>query len=272
MRWIRKHKKTAGILCFLLILAGAILFSGSEAGRKTAAGSLIRQGVAAVQKPFSAAGRGLRENVGGILNYRAVVRENKELKREISRLKTENIDLRLKASQLEDLSRLSAALDYRDPDSGGAAVAADVIAMDSSSWFNVFTVNRGTESGIGPGSVVTDGSALAGKVTGCGKGWAKVTAVIDESSSVSFKVLRDMSLLGIVQGDGKGGLKGFMLDGKASVIDGDTVVTTSIGIYPQGLEIGKITDVRFNNDTQLREVTIEPSADFKNLQRVAVLP
>jgi cell shape-determining protein MreC len=44
-----------------------------------------------------------------------------------------------------------------------------------------------------------------------------------------------------------------------------------MGMYPEGIPIGKVKKVVWNNDTLLKTVTIEPSAYFKNLQKVTVL-
>ena len=102
-------------------------------------------------------------------------------------------------------------------------------------------------------------------------GWAKVIGIIDESNKVSFKVLRDQNTLGIVHGEGIGGLNGYMLDGRASIIEGDMLVTTNIGIYPEGIEIGIIKKISFDNDTQLKNISVEPVVDFNSVQKVAVI-
>jgi rod shape-determining protein MreC len=150
-------------------------------------------------------------------------------------------------------------------------VAADVISMDGSNWFNLFTINRGSESGIENDAIVVTGEGLVGRVLETGQGWSKVIGIIDESNKVSFKVLRDPALLGVLHGDGLAELSDYMLDGKASIIEGDLLVTTSIGMYPEGIEIGVIKEIQFDNDTQLKNVTIEPVVNFKNIQKVAVI-
>jgi len=93
--------------------------------------------------------------------------------------------------------------------------------MDGANWFNLFTINRGTESGVYPDAIVVTGDGLTGRVLETGQGWSKVIGIIDESNKVSFKVLRDPTLLGVLHGDGLSGLTGYMLDGKASVIEGE---------------------------------------------------
>jgi rod shape-determining protein MreC len=80
-----------------------------------------------------------------------------------------------------------------------------------------------------------------------------------------------MQLLGILSGDGQGGLAGYMLDPDGSVIAGDILVTSGMGMYPEGIVIGKVSEVTWNNDTLLKTVAIEPGVYFKNLQKVTVI-
>ena len=80
-----------------------------------------------------------------------------------------------------------------------------------------------------------------------------------------------MTYLGVLQGDGKSGLTGFMLDDKAQVIEGDELITSGMGIYPEGINIGKIESVKMDRNTLLKTVKIAPSVTFKNLSKVMVL-
>ncbi|MDD3168092.1 MAG: rod shape-determining protein MreC, partial [Eubacteriales bacterium] len=183
----------------------------------------------------------------------------------------EIIQIKLTEAELAELQNLSNILGYENVTPYYNYVTADVVAMDGSNWFNLFTINAGTKDGLYKDAVVINGDGLIGRVLEVGSDWAKVISVIDESNSVSFKVFRDMQLLGILSGDGKGSLKGYMIDTEAAVIEGDILITSGIGMYPEGIPIGKVKKVEWNNDTLLKTVTIEPSAYFKNLHRVTVL-
>jgi len=271
MKWIKDNKKTVGLILIVLVLSIVLIFSYMNFGKNLAGAGFIQQTVATVQNPLTKVSDGIINGFRGIFKFKEVVAENEKLKEENSTLKKENNRLVLTKEELAELGMLSKALNYEGVPEKKEVIAADVIAMDASNWFNIFTINAGTEFGIKKDDVVVNGVGLVGKVINSGKGWSKVIGIIDESSRVSFKVLRDNTLIGIVQGDGTGGLSGFMLDGKASVIEGDVLVTTNIGIYPQGIEIGKISTIKFDNDTQLKKVTITPSVNFNNIQKVAVM-
>lgn len=271
MNWLREHKILTIILSIFLALVIIIVVSYSNIGNSTALGRGVQRVVALVQGPVSSAGNGVKSGLTGIFQFRSILKENEELKDKVSELNREIIQIKLTEAELAELRNLSNILKYENVTPNYSYVTADVVAMDGSNWFNIFTINAGSDDGIYKDAVVINGDGLIGRVLEVGSDWAKVISVIDESNSVSFKIFRDMQLLGILSGDGKGGLKGYMIDPEAAVIEGDLLITSGIGMYPEGIPIGKVKKVEWNNDTLLKTVTIEPGAYFKNLQKVTVL-
>ena len=61
------------------------------------------------------------------------------------------------------------------------------------------------------------------------------------------------------------------MDDKAKIREGDKLVTSGMGIYPAGIEIGRIVKVRYDSNAQLQRVDVKPSVDFKSLQKVTVI-
>ncbi|MEL7658798.1 MAG: rod shape-determining protein MreC [Bacillota bacterium] len=271
MNWLREHKILTVILSIFFILIIIIVVSYSNIGNSTAVGRGVQRVVALVQEPVSDAGNGVKTGIKGIFQFRTIMKENEELKDEISDLNRQIIQSKLTEAELTELRNLSNILGYDNVAANYNYVTADVVAMDGSNWFNLFTINAGSEDGIYKDAVVINGDGLIGRILEVGPDWAKVISVIDESNSVSFKVFRDMQLLGILSGDGVGGLEGYMIDPEAAVIEGDILITSGMGMYPEGIPIGKVKKVEWNNDTLLKTITIEPSAYFKNLQKVTVL-
>ena len=96
-------------------------------------------------------------------------------------------------------------------------------------------------------------------------------SLIDEGSKVSFKLARDRKQLGVVSGNEKGEVSGYMIDGEALVSEGDVIITSGLGTYPEGLEIGSVKSVTYNSNTLLKEITVELAVNFKSLDKVAVI-
>ena len=55
-----------------------------------------------------------------------------------------------------------------------------------------------------------------------------------------------------------------------SILKGDKLITSGIGIYPQGILIGTVKTIDYDEDRQLKVVTVEPTVNFSALQKVAI--
>lgn len=271
MRFIKEHKLISIFITVVLILCIMMITSYKSGGQNNFFGNILENGVTTIQKPLSNVGTSIKSNLRGIFKYRQVINENQKLEKKVNELQQKVIELTLKQNELQQLHELSNVLNYDGINGNENIITASIISLDGSNWFNFFTIDKGTECGIKKDCIVANGDGLVGRVIETGNGWSKVVSIIDESNNVSFMVLRDMSLIGIVSGDSNGSLSGFMLDNKASIIEGDILVTSKMGLYPEGIRIGKILSVEYNSDTQLKTVKIEPSVSFKSLQKVAVI-
>lgn len=269
MRWIREHKVlTAGLI---ILLAGIIVFSVSASKGGTGITGVFGNLYSYVEKQMTAAGRAISENVSGIFSYRELMKENEELKDEIDSLKEEMNRLALNKEELEDLKDLSDALNYDFINGADDVVTAKIISFDGLNWTNIFTISSGSDDGIKEGNVVICGDGLVGRVSQVGKDWAKVMSLIDESVKISFKAEDNDESLGIVEGTSDGELSGYMLDEDASMASGQRLITSGVGMYPEGIEIGIVTDVWYDSDSQLTRITVEPSVDFTALDKVSVI-
>lgn len=271
MKWFREHTKLVILLAVILIQVVIIVISFVNVGDVSWLGRKVTDGVTAIQKPLSDAGNGVANGLWGVFRFRSVLAENEELKKQVADLNHEVIRERLSALELQELKELSSSLNYVSSIENYQYVTADVIALDGSNWFNIFTINAGSLQGVQVDAIVVGGEGLIGRVLEVGENWAKVISVIDESNNVSFLVARDLQLLGVLSGDGNGALEGYMLDPDASVGEGDMLITSGIGIYPQGIPVGKVSSVKVDGDSLLKTLTIEPIVYFKNIQKVTVI-
>ena len=142
--------------------------------------------------------------------------------------------------------------------------------MDNANPYVVFTVDAGTDKGVRENSIVVDGNGLVGKVTETGKDWAKVVSILSQNNNVSFRVTRKQSITGVIEANGKGKLEGFVMNEKAKIVKGDTLITSGIGLYPEGIKIGKVKKVDYDENKQLKVVSVEPTVQFDALQKVAI--
>jgi rod shape-determining protein MreC len=85
-----------------------------------------------VQGPVSNAGNGVKSGLKGIFQFRSILKENEELKNQITELNRQLIQAKLTDTELAELRSLSNALGYDNVTPNYNYVTADVVAMDGS--------------------------------------------------------------------------------------------------------------------------------------------
>lgn len=270
MRWFRDHKLFTGTFLLVLFLIGVIIFSylSGGGGRFLFAG--IQRGLMGIEKPLSYISEDLGKTAHGLFSFKSIQEENERLKSEVARLSEENTELRLKKGELNDLEELSKAFDFEPYQNKKKSLAASIIALDSSRPYNSFTIDVGQNQGVEKGAIVVDGNGLVGEVYSSTAKTAKVKSILEEGSNISFQVERKNEIIGLVKGDGSKKLSGYLFDASARIIEGDLLVTSDMGKYPEGLPIGKVSKVKYDSDTQLKRIEVRTSARFQVMRKVAV--
>ena len=265
MNWLREHRLFTVITGIVLVLCLVIIVSFLTAGGSTFLGRGAHSLVHKFEKPLTTITSGVRNTVAGVISYNDIKAENEELKAQIEQLEDENSDLRIKREELRQLKKLSNSFNFEPYKGRSKAVAARITEMDNANPYIVFTVDAGEDKGVKENSIVVDGSGLVGKVTEVGSDWSKVVSILSENNNISFRVTRKPSITGVVEADGKGGLEGFVM-----IVKGDTLVTSGVGVYPEGIKIGRVEDVDYDENRQLKVITISPTVVFDSLQKVAI--
>ncbi len=198
--------------------------------------------------------------------------ENAELKEQIEAYQTDIAMYQNQLAELETLQELY-ALDELYPDYN--KTAANVFAKDSSSWFSVFYIDKGTEDGMFVGANVMCGDGLAGIIVECYDEHSKVRAVIDDSSKISAKILPSNALC-TVEGNlnqyQEGCLAVTNIDKDAKVNIGDKVVTSNISDrYHSGLTIGYVSDISYDSNNLTKTAYITLTVDFTNIETVLII-
>lgn len=208
-----------------------------------------------------------------IWNFRSSAYENEQLKQRVATLETELNNARQAATENERLKELLNLKDQSDIKS----VPARVIARDPSVWFNTITINRGSTSGISVNMPVVTASGIVGRVITVSPFASQVMLITDEKAGAGAVVgqLGQSGALGSVRGRsdlGVGIIEMRYVSGLETVELNDNVMTTGQdGIYPPGLNVGKVVDVKKGTATQAHQILIQPGAQLDHLEEVAVL-
>ncbi|KAB3531442.1 rod shape-determining protein MreC [Alkaliphilus serpentinus] len=264
--------RTAMIVAIVAIIL--IIIMGVTAGQReglTKIEEWVGNIISPVQGVFSTGVNALGEGFGSLFNFSKINKENKELKKQLEELQSEVINLRLERDELEELRSLRFTLNQFEEEENYQSMVANVIAKSPSNWFNVFTIDVGTMDGVTKDSIIVAANGLVGKVYEVGGNWAKVVSIIDNNSSVSFQILRDNSIQGIISGSISNELSGYLFDTMADVMIGDKLITSGIGIYPKGILIGEIKGINQSGNQLTKNIEIEPAVNFKRITKVLVM-
>ena len=208
-----------------------------------------------------------------IWNFRSTAAENEQLKQRLSEVETELHTAR-QASAEND--RLKALLNLNEQ-TNIKNVPARVIARDPSVWFNTITINRGSSSGVEPNMPVVTPGGVVGRVITVSPWASQVMLITDEKAGAGAVVgqLGQSGALGSIRG--RADLNVALIEmryvsGLEKVEVGDYVMTTGQdGIYPPGLNVGKVVDVKSGTATTAHQILIQPGAQLDHLEEVAVL-
>jgi rod shape-determining protein MreC len=206
-----------------------------------------------------------------ILNFQSIARENEDLKQ---RLATAEQELHSARQQAAENDRLKGLLGLKEQGQY-ESVPARVIARDPSVWFNTITINRGSSSGILVNMPVVTGTGVVGRVITVSPWASQVMLLTDEKAGAGAVVgqLGQSGALGSVRGRPDLGLIEMRyVSGLEKVSVGDYVMTTGQdAIYPAGLNVGEVVDVKNGTATQPHQILIRPGARLDQLEEVAVL-
>lgn len=227
-----------------------------------------------VQSFFTSVG----QKIDGWLAYfegiDALREENEALREENALLKAENREYAELKSENEELRR---AFRLKGDFDDYTMIGANIIAMEPGNWYSVFKVDMGESDGIyADYPVVTGSGGLVGRVADSDSNTANIQTIIDESSAISVWIAKAGGGHAIVRGDIQlredGLCKMVYIPLEVDVEVGDIIETSGVGgIYPKGILIGEVVEVRKTNSEMDRYAVIRPAADMKRLKEVFIL-
>lgn len=271
LRFWEEHKKKIVSVLVLLVTTIALIVSGNSPNA-TAFESVIGFVVTPFQDLTSGIGSWVKDTTTSARNKTDLLEENTKLKEDLAKLQDENKRLTLYQTENEKLSALlKIAQKYPELDSMGAGI----IAKNPGTWYDVFTIDKGTGDNVSANMVLIAPGGVVGKVLESGATYSKAQSILDGRSSVPAMSLRTGDL-GVVKGDytlmHDGLCKMEYIDAEAQIVIGDEIVTSHLSeIYPAGLAIGKVTKIETDSNGLTKYAIIQPYVDLKHLDTILVL-
>ncbi|MDH4321340.1 MAG: rod shape-determining protein MreC [Desulfobulbaceae bacterium] len=149
-------------------------------------------------------------------------------------------------------------------------LTARIIGRDPSLWFKTVIIDRGSSDGVKQGMPVVTAEGIVGQIMSLSPHYAKVLLTIDPNSAIDVIVQRTR-VQGIIKGNGSGYQLHYVLK-NWEIGQGDTIVTSGLGgIFPEGLQVGKVTRVTESRRGMFQKIEIQPSVDFSQLEHLIII-
>ena len=193
---------------------------------------------------------------------------NAVLEAEVAQLQTQVIELQ---QQMNEARILYSLLDFAQNRPENAYVAASVIGRDPSPFLQYLILDQGSDAGIRRGMPVVNQQGLVGRIDAVTANASRVQLITDPGSSVNVH-LRNANINTVLTGSLTGDVVIELLPADLSITAGDLIITSGLGgNYPPDIVVGQIISVRKAENTLFQEASVQPAADFANLQAVLVI-
>ena len=259
----------------IVLLLGNFILMAFDAREINSGQRIIRVwaqvGADFVQSPVTTVSSAVTGYFTSLANLRSAQSENDILKQRVQ-------ELEVQIKQKEELSaeneRLKGLLDLKEK-SQYKVLSARIIGRDPSVWFDSSIINRGSLDGVRLNMpIVTDGG-LVGRVTAVSPLTSQVDLITYNKSKLGAVVgeVGNSNALGVISGTSKKDiLEMKYVSGSVEVKQGDAIYTTGQdGIYPSGLKIGEVVEVRSGSATVPHQIFVFPSGKLNSMQEVGVL-
>jgi len=152
-------------------------------------------------------------------------------------------------------------------------VEAKVINNSTNRSNNYITINRGSLQGVGKGMGVICSSGIVGKVVFVGPHMSIVQSLLHKDSRFSAMLSKNKEIGYIEWSDDLDPHKGFLKDvsNNAQPHVGEEVVTSEFSLFPAGIPIGKVSNLRTKNGGFALNMEVKLAVDYGKLQYVNVV-
>lgn len=270
---VTKYKNS--FLLFFLIFISFLSISLSTGSRDLSIRNIGTTVLSFFQIPISLTSHFISNRFNSIGDVKILKANQEEL---LSKIQEYQIRDRSFIELKQENNRLRAQLDFKI-EADYKFESAEIIAQDPGNIFTTFVVNKGSIHGIErnmPVLAFQDGfQGLVGKISELSTYTSKITLIIDDLSYVAARLL-ESRYDGLINGNGS--RHGNMIMNYVSknayktITEGDLVISSGLqSLYPNGIYIGRIRDIKIPEWQTSLVLEIEPVIDFSKLEHVLIL-
>jgi rod shape-determining protein MreC len=225
--------------------------------------------MAPVERTITVAVFGVTDVWRSYLALTSVREENLRLRRE--NLHSRAIEQQTAELRLEN-ERLRHLLEFADKQAPTRLLVAQVVAVGASPHSHTLRIARGLDDGVIKGAAVIAPDGIVGTVAQLTGGYADVQLMVSPLSAIPAISQRTRSRSTV---KGTGDLSRCRLEYALRTDDlqeGDALITAGgPGQFPQGLRVGRVTNVAKKPHGLFLDAEVVPAVDFSRLDEVTVI-
>ena len=232
----------------------------------------FRQNLMLILQPLQAVANSPFKLYDNIENYfvsqQSLRDENSKMKKQIL---FQGVQLQSLASLKSENENLRTLLNVSKVSSQPVRLA-EIMYTGRDPFTHKVIVNMGAANNVLPGQAVVDGAGVVGQVTRVFPYSSEVTLLTDKDLSIPIQVERN-ALRAIAFGHGRDNAVNLpYLPANVDIQKGDKLVTSGIdGIYPSGLAVAIVSEVKTNGTSPFAQIVARPVAGIQNHRQVLIL-
>lgn len=202
-----------------------------------------------------------------LLHFKSIANENLRLKRELTALKSKSAafdEALAENKRLKDILAIKDKLPLR-------TIVCRVIGRASSNWTEGLVIDKGSKEGLREDMAVLANGALIGKITAVGRSSSRVSLITDPEIRVAAISERSRAG-GLIYGIARGRCIMKFIPKDADIKASDSVVSSGLsGIYPKGILVGTVLDVKMEPNGLYQFALVGPAADPMSIEEVVAI-
>jgi rod shape-determining protein MreC len=267
------NKRLIVLLVSIIVLVALIGFSLRERSKLSWPEQFLKDTAGLVQSLVSKPAHLVAGFVENLQDLQNTYEENKELKSRMEKL----VSLEAQVQELEkDNKELRDILGEEETLRDFEPLQATVIGRNPDRWHEMIIINKGKTDGIKKNMAVVTAHGLIGKVKTVNQfsSTVQLLSAMDPKNRISAIVQGDTNVFGLVEGydEEKKALLIKAIPSGVEIKKGQNVITSGLGgVFPQGLQIGKVIEVKPDQYGLNQTALVEPGADFYDLENIIVI-
>lgn len=250
----------------LLITAAALILALISLGQYSSSSmgtGCVREGYYVFERVITSPFRfmaNLWEEYVFLVNTR---QDNEELRKQIDHLRVQCMMLEELRSENE---RLRDMLDFKAAHKEFTLYPARLLTQDITLVFKTAIIDKGSLNDFFVNMPIVNPHGVVGKVIAVSPHTSQILLSTDPNSSIPA-MIESTRVKGIVKGTGGKSLRFEYVRRSEDVHIGDSVITSGLlGIFPKGLKIGYVQDIKKDESKIFADILLTPSVDMEKIE------